>query len=86
MSTIYTTKSAHSCKQNEINKKKPTGVEIKQAPGQLRPFWNYRKDLSDGGSHCQDNIYCDTHFSTIQIFYSYNRRDKELKIWLSPYL
>lgn len=88
MFATNTTKGAHSCKSNEINMRKSTGVEIEKGPGQLSPFWNYRKDLSCVGSHCQDNIYSDTHFSfsTIQIFHGYNRRDKEVKIWLPLYL
>lgn len=88
MFATNTTKGAHSCKSNEINKRKSTGVEIEKGPGQLSPFWNYRKDPSCVGSHCQDNICSDTHFSfsTIQIFHGYNRRDKEVKIWLSVFM
>jgi len=88
MFAIYTTKGGHSCKPNEINSRKSSGAEIQKASSQLSPFQSYRKDLSYIGSHCQSNIYSDTHFSfcTIQMFHNYNRRDKEVKIWLSPYL
>lgn len=88
MVATYTRKGAHSCKPNEINKRKSTGVKTEQAPGHLSPFWNYRKDLAYIGSHCQDNIYSDIHFSfsTIQMFHSDNRRDTEVTIWLPLYL
>lgn len=57
-------------------------VEVRKAPAQLGPFWNYKKALYYIDSNCQD-VYSGTHFSLsiIQLFHSDNGGGRKAKIY-----